>query len=87
MVVTLSSGYMAPHSTGGRAVSIAFNMVNMYWPAATVISVIKARRNQFTKHRNWMIRSYLFCLPICLFISSRLCAEADSVCHTISATR
>ncbi|WP_396279003.1 DUF2306 domain-containing protein, partial [Bacillus paralicheniformis] len=59
--VTLSSGYMAPHSTGGKAVSIAFNMVNMYWPAATVISVIKARRNQFIKHRNWMIRSYLFC--------------------------
>ncbi|MBU8685544.1 DUF2306 domain-containing protein [Bacillus haynesii] len=61
MIVTLSSGYMAPNSTGGKAVSIAFNMVNMYWPAATVISVIKARRNQFSKHRNWMIRSYLFC--------------------------
>ncbi|MEC1262092.1 DUF2306 domain-containing protein [Bacillus swezeyi] len=61
MIVTLSSGYMAPNSTGGRIVSIAFNMVNMYWPFATVISVIQARRKQFHKHRKWMIRSYLFC--------------------------
>ncbi|UOY87986.1 DUF2306 domain-containing protein [Bacillus glycinifermentans] len=60
-VVTLSSGYMAPDSTGGRIVSIAFNTVNMYWPLAVFISILQARRKQFDKHRNWMIRSYLFC--------------------------
>ncbi|QHZ48498.1 DUF2306 domain-containing protein [Bacillus sp. NSP9.1] len=61
LIVTLTSGYMAPHSTGGRIVSIAFNLVNMYWPAATVISVWQARRKRFDKHQKWMIRSYLFC--------------------------
>ncbi|WP_231503750.1 DUF2306 domain-containing protein [Paenibacillus sp. 1-18] len=60
-IVTLSSGYMAPHSTGGKIVSIAFNMVNLFWPAMTIIALIQVGRKQFNKHRKWMIRSYLFC--------------------------
>ncbi|TWK51544.1 hypothetical protein CHCC20347_2844 [Bacillus paralicheniformis] len=87
LIVTLSSGYMAPHSTGGKAVSIAFNMVNMYWPAATVISVIKARRNQFIKHRNWMIRSYLFCFTnMFIHLITFVCHKGLGLIYDISYT-
>ncbi|MDE1454653.1 DUF2306 domain-containing protein, partial [Bacillus paralicheniformis] len=87
LIVTLSSGYMAPHSTGGKAVSIAFNMVNMYWPAATVISVIKARRNQFIKHRNWMIRSYLFCFTnLFIHVITFVCRSGFGLPYDISYT-
>lgn len=87
LIVTLSSGYMAPHSTGGKAVSIAFNMVNMYWPAATVISVIKARRNQFIMHRNWMIRSYLFCFTnLFIHVITFVCRSGFGLPYDISYT-
>lgn len=61
LAVTLTSGYMAPYSTGGKMISVPFNMVNIFWPAITVISILLAKRKQFVKHRNWMIRSYMFC--------------------------
>ncbi|MHA6482595.1 DUF2306 domain-containing protein [Paenibacillus sp. strain BS8-2] len=61
MLVVLTSGYMAPYATGGKAVSIAFNMMNIVWPAFTVLSLIRIRRKDIPGHRRWMIRSYMFC--------------------------
>ncbi|KAF9122160.1 hypothetical protein BGX30_002186 [Mortierella sp. GBA39] len=61
MLVGLTSGYMAPVATGGRSVSIAFNLLTMLWPAFTVIAVIQIRKKQMASHRKWMVRSYAFC--------------------------
>ncbi|WP_244864474.1 DUF2306 domain-containing protein [Paenibacillus sp. J23TS9] len=61
MIVGLTSGYMAPYATGGRSVSIAFNVLNMIWPAFTVIALIQIRKNQIHSHRKWMVRSYACC--------------------------
>lgn len=59
-IVDLTSGYMAPSSTGGRANSIAFNFINMIWLVITVIAVVKIRKKKIAEHRKWMIRSYVF---------------------------
>nr|WP_249651472.1 DUF2306 domain-containing protein [Lysinibacillus sp. D4B3_S18] len=59
----------------------------MYWPAATVISVIKARRNQFIKHRNWMIRSYLFCFTnMWIHLITFVCHKGLGLIYDISYT-
>lgn len=60
-ITDLTSGYMAPYSTGGKINSIAFNMVNILWLAMTVIAVIKIKKKDVYKHRIWMVRSYAFC--------------------------
>ncbi|WP_239624053.1 DUF2306 domain-containing protein [Paenibacillus sp. H1-7] len=60
-IVCLTSGYMAPFSTGGKINSIAFNMLNIVWPAFTLIAIIHIRRKRQIKHRQWMIRSFVFC--------------------------
>ncbi|GKU77546.1 DUF2306 domain-containing protein [Paenibacillus sp. L3-i20] len=59
--VVLSSGYMAPYSTGGKINSVAFNLLSMVWFAMTVIAIIKIRKKQLDQHRKWNIRSYAFC--------------------------
>ncbi|CAM3098395.1 DUF2306 domain-containing protein [Paenibacillus lupini] len=59
-VVDLTSGYMAPYSTGGKINSVAFNMVNIIWLAVTVIAIVKIRKKEVEAHRKWMIRSYAF---------------------------
>ncbi|MCM3630696.1 DUF2306 domain-containing protein [Paenibacillus glycanilyticus] len=59
-IVDLTSGYMAPSSTGGRVNSIAFNFINMIWLVITVIAVVKIRKKKVAEHRRWMIRSYVF---------------------------
>ncbi|GLX68803.1 DUF2306 domain-containing protein [Paenibacillus glycanilyticus] len=59
-IVDLTSGYMAPSSTGGKASSIAFNFINLIWLIITVIAVVKIRKKQVIQHRKWMIRSYVF---------------------------
>lgn len=61
MMVGLTSGYMAPYATGGRAVSIAFNILTMLWPAFTLIAIIQIRKHRLESHRKWMIRSYAYC--------------------------
>ncbi|MEI7026205.1 DUF2306 domain-containing protein [Paenibacillus sp. y28] len=60
-LVCLTSGYMAPYSTGGKLNSVAFNMVNILWPGMTVVAILRIRRKQLDKHRKWMVRSYVFC--------------------------
>ncbi|MDI4649809.1 DUF2306 domain-containing protein [Cohnella hashimotonis] len=59
--VCITSGYMAPYATGGRPVSMAFNLLNLIWIAVTVTALVQIRRRQVVRHRQWMIRSYAFC--------------------------
>ncbi|WP_020620030.1 DUF2306 domain-containing protein [Paenibacillus daejeonensis] len=61
MLVVLSSGYMAPYATGGKMNSVAFNMMNLFWPAMTVWAVLQIRKKRLASHRRWNIRSYAFC--------------------------
>ncbi|WP_217593771.1 DUF2306 domain-containing protein [Cohnella sp. GbtcB17] len=61
LVVVVTSGYLAPYATGGRAVSMAFNLLNMIWIAVTIAAFVTIRRKQVDRHRRWMIRSYAFC--------------------------
>ncbi|SFJ72776.1 Predicted membrane protein [Paenibacillus sp. UNC496MF] len=61
LAVSLSSGYMAPNATGGEAVSFAFNMLNIAWPAFTVLGILAIRKKRVERHRRWMARSYAFC--------------------------
>lgn len=59
--VVLTSGYMAPYATGGRTVSMIFNLWNLAWLALTLTAYVYVLRKKFDLHRNWMIRSYAFC--------------------------
>ncbi len=61
LVVVLTSGYMAPYATGGKAAGMAFNLLNLLWPAMTIAAIVQARQKRTANHRKWMIRSYAFC--------------------------
>ncbi|WP_219834859.1 DUF2306 domain-containing protein [Paenibacillus sp. R14(2021)] len=61
LIVSLTSGYMAPYATGGKAVSIAFNILNIIWPAFTLLAVMRIRKQRIVQHRQWMARSYALC--------------------------
>ncbi|WP_372630558.1 DUF2306 domain-containing protein [Cohnella sp.] len=61
MIVVLTSGYMAPYATGGKAAGMAFNLLNIIWPAMTIAAVVQARKRRAANHRKWMIRSFAFC--------------------------
>ncbi|WP_128894344.1 DUF2306 domain-containing protein [Longirhabdus pacifica] len=60
-LVCLTSGYMAPHTTGGKITSIPFNVLNVVWPAWIVIAIVKVKKKQIKQHLHWMVRSYFFC--------------------------
>lgn len=60
-VVVLTSGYMAPYSTGGKLNSIAFNAMNLIFMGLTVAALVQIKRKQVDSHRKWMVRSYVFC--------------------------
>ncbi|MFD1956860.1 DUF2306 domain-containing protein [Paenibacillus thailandensis] len=61
LLVVLTSGYMAPHATGGKITSMGFNALNLIWPFITVMALVQIKKRRITRHRNWMIRSYAFC--------------------------
>lgn len=61
MLVVLTSGYMAPYSTGGKPVSVAYNMMNIVWPAFTVIAIMRIKKKDVVGHLRSMVRSYVFC--------------------------
>ncbi|SDC34864.1 Predicted membrane protein [Terribacillus halophilus] len=61
ILVSLTSGYLAPYATGGKLVSVPFNMVNLFWPIITIVAIIHAKKGRLDKHWQWMIRSYVFC--------------------------
>ncbi|MGG1554297.1 DUF2306 domain-containing protein [Paenibacillus ferrarius] len=61
LLVVVTSGYMAPHATGGKISSMGFNLLNLIWPVMTITALVQIKRKQILKHRNWMIRSYAFC--------------------------
>ncbi|TXK84861.1 DUF2306 domain-containing protein [Paenibacillus sp. N3.4] len=60
-LVCVTSGYMAPYSTGGRINSMAFNFLNIIWFAITVTAIVKIKRKKISQHRKWMVRSFVFC--------------------------
>lgn len=71
LIVLLTSGYMAPYATGGKFVSVMFNLWNIAWFIVTSIAFISIKRKNIVGHRKWMIRSYAFCftnLAIHLFM-------------------
>ncbi|MBJ6361437.1 DUF2306 domain-containing protein [Paenibacillus sp. GCM10012307] len=61
LIIDLTSGYMAPYATGGKASSIAFNFMNILWFFLTVVALVKIKKKQIHSHRKWMVRSYAFC--------------------------
>lgn len=61
LAVVLTSGYMAPYTTGGKLNSIAFNILNIIWPAMTITAIVQIKKKRLDRHRKWMIRSYAFC--------------------------
>ncbi|MDO3676806.1 DUF2306 domain-containing protein [Paenibacillus ehimensis] len=74
IAVIFTSGYLAPHSTGGKVNSIAFNLLNIVWLVFSITAYIAIKRRNITSHRKWMVRSYVFCFTnmlthILLFIS------------------
>ncbi|MDR6551706.1 putative membrane protein [Paenibacillus qinlingensis] len=60
LIVDLTSGYMAPYATGGKASSMGFNLMNIVWLVMTIIAIVKIRKKQVNQHRKWMTRSYAF---------------------------
>ncbi|MBD2867248.1 DUF2306 domain-containing protein [Paenibacillus arenilitoris] len=61
LIVVLTSGYMAPYATGGKASSMGFNALNILWLIITVTALVQIRKKRIVRHREWMIRSYAFC--------------------------
>lgn len=61
LIVIATSGYMAPYATGGKAVSMGFNLLNLIWLGITVAALVHIRQKKIVRHRNGMIRSYAFC--------------------------
>lgn len=61
LIVCVTSGYLAPYATSGRAVSMAFNLLNLIWLFVTIAAIIRARHKQIRLHQQWMVRSYAFC--------------------------
>ncbi|KIL39027.1 hypothetical protein SD70_22645 [Gordoniibacillus kamchatkensis] len=60
LIVVVTSGYMAPYATGGKASSMAFNLLNIIWAAFTIVAIVKIKKKQVLSHRKWMTRSYAF---------------------------
>ncbi|WP_246316976.1 DUF2306 domain-containing protein [Paenibacillus agri] len=61
LAVCITSGYMAPFTTGGKVVSVAFNLLNIIWIFITADAYLDIRQERVENHRRWMIRSYAFC--------------------------
>lgn len=61
LVVIVTSGYMAPYATGGKISSIGFNVLNTIWLIITIAALVHIKMKRIDRHRNWMIRSYVFC--------------------------
>ncbi|WP_276354785.1 DUF2306 domain-containing protein [Cohnella caldifontis] len=73
LAVCITSGYMAPYATGGRAAGIAFNLLNLLWIGITLTAFAHIRRLQVDLHRRWMVRSYVFCFTnVCIHALSAM---------------
>lgn len=53
---------MGFYANGGPTSQIAFVLLSVLWLFFTAKALIKAKQNQFTSHRNFMIRSYALTL-------------------------
>ncbi|GFN32908.1 DUF2306 domain-containing protein [Paenibacillus xylaniclasticus] len=87
MLISLTSGYMAPYATGGKAVSIPFNMLNVIWPAFTILAIIAIKKKRVNAHRDWMTRSYAFVFTnFLIHLLTKLLQEAGGLSYTTSYT-
>ncbi|RJE88423.1 DUF2306 domain-containing protein [Paenibacillus sp. 1011MAR3C5] len=87
LIVDITSGYMAPYSTGGKATSIPFNLLNIAWPIITIIAISKIRKKQLNSHRRWMVRSYVFCFTNAVtHLSLNMLQKGFDLSFTISYT-
>ncbi|MFC4597241.1 DUF2306 domain-containing protein [Cohnella hongkongensis] len=77
LLVVLTSGYMAPYATGGKISSMGFNLLNLIWPFMTVMALVQIKKKRIIPHRNWMIRSYVFCF------TNLVIHLITSVCHRV----
>ncbi|TBL72646.1 DUF2306 domain-containing protein [Paenibacillus thalictri] len=87
IMVDLTSGFMAPYSTGGKLNSIAFNMLNIVWLLMTVTAIVQIRKKQVVKHRKWMIRSYAFCFTnMCIHLITAFLHDGFGIAYSTSYT-
>jgi uncharacterized membrane protein YozB (DUF420 family) len=50
--------YISMYATGGISSTIAFIVLDIFWLLTTAIAIIYIRRNNVTRHREWILRSY-----------------------------
>lgn len=87
MMVVLTSGYMAPYSTGGKINSFAFNIINIIWPLITVLAIVQIKKKRIKKHRDWMIRSYAFCFTnLLIHLITFVLKDGFGIAYTSSYT-
>ncbi|WP_245629619.1 DUF2306 domain-containing protein [Alicyclobacillus sendaiensis] len=55
-----TSGYLAPEATGGEVVTVAFNLLNVYWLVAAFFVYWMAHKRRPDAHGRWAVRSYVF---------------------------
>ncbi|MBF8377853.1 DUF2306 domain-containing protein [Alicyclobacillus mali] len=55
-----TSGYLAPEATGGELVTVAFNLLNVYWLVTAFLVYWMAQKRRPDAHRRWAVRSYVF---------------------------
>lgn len=54
--------YMAFHANGGTAAVVSFVVLSLLWWGTTFMAMRSIWQRDFTKHRNFMLRSYALCL-------------------------
>ncbi|GAA0133761.1 hypothetical protein YSY43_06010 [Paenibacillus sp. YSY-4.3] len=85
LIVSLTSGYMAPYATGGKLTSIPFNLLNIIWPGMTVIALYFIKKRDVIRHRNWMFRSYAFCFTnLFIHLITFLCRNVLGIAYETS---
>ncbi|NHN30434.1 DUF2306 domain-containing protein [Paenibacillus agricola] len=86
-IVVVTSGYMAPYTTGGKINSIPFNLVNILWFGMTITALVQIKRKQVNKHWKWMVRSYAFCFTnMFIHLISFVLHDGFGIPYTLSYT-
>ena len=58
LIAGLSGIALGPFAPGGWVAGLGFMILGVLWIITTGIAVAAARRRDFAKHRDWMIRSF-----------------------------
>jgi uncharacterized membrane protein len=59
--------YLAFYASGGIAGIIGFSSLELVWLLTTLIGLLKIRKKDITRHKEWMIRSYAVTLTFVTF--------------------